>query len=147
MIAEGLAARGVDVRVLTTHVDAVSEQNGGAVRRVMRRWSWRELPYLAWLLWRDPPDVLLLMYIGWIDDDHPIITFVPTVAKLVRPGTRCITQFENAIGLTPGTSFPARAARKALKSCWERTASIMPTAPSFTTATPSSCSATTIGVS
>jgi len=115
MIAEGLAARGVDVGVLTTRVDAVSGQNGGAVRRVIRRWSWTELPYLAWLLWRYRPDVLLLMYIGWIYDDHPMITFVPTVAKLVRPGTRCITQFENALGSTPGTSFPARAARKALR--------------------------------
>jgi glycosyltransferase involved in cell wall biosynthesis len=115
MIAEGLAARGVDVRVLTTRVDAVSGQNGGAVRRVMRRWSWMELPYLAWLLWRDRPDVVLLMYIGWIYDDHPMITFLPTVAKLARPGTRCITQFENAIGSVPGTSFPARAARKALR--------------------------------
>jgi glycosyltransferase involved in cell wall biosynthesis len=114
MIAGHLAARGVEVRVLTTRLGATAEEDGSSVWPAMRGWSWRELPRLTWLFWRFRPTVLLLMYIGWIYDDHPMITFLPTVAKLVRPGTWCVTQFENAIGSVPGTSFPARAVRKAL---------------------------------
>jgi glycosyltransferase involved in cell wall biosynthesis len=124
MLAERLAARGVEVRVLTaragaaslaTRAGATSEENGCSIWRVMRRWSWRALPRLTWLLWRYRPDVVLLHYIGWIYDDHPMITFIPTVAKLVRPGTRCITQFTNAIGSVPDRMpFPARAVRRAL---------------------------------
>jgi glycosyltransferase involved in cell wall biosynthesis len=114
MIAEHLAARGVEVRVLTTRGKETSGENGRSVSRAMRRWSWRELPRLTWQLWRYQPGVLLLIYIGWIYDDHPMITFVPTLAKLVCPGIRCITQFENAIGSEPfRMSLPSRAVRRA----------------------------------
>src|ERR1700681_59437 len=91
MLAEHLAARGVEVRVvttrggatpLTTRAGAKSEENGCSVWRVMRRWSWRALPRLTWLLWRYRPDVVLLHYIGWIYGNHTMITFVPTLAKL-----------------------------------------------------------------
>src|SRR6476661_5355313 len=89
MIAEHLAARGVDVCVLTTRGKGASGKDSLTVSRKMRRWSWRELPCLVWMLWRYQPDVVLLMYIGWIYNGHPMITFLPTVAKFVRRRTRC----------------------------------------------------------
>src|SRR5262245_25293847 len=114
MIAKHLAARGVDVRVLTTAGTAPSNNDKPTVSRAMRRWSWSELPRLLWILWRHQPDVVLLMYIGWIYDAHPMITFLPTIAKFVRRRTRCVTQFENALGSEPyNLSRMARGPRKA----------------------------------
>ena len=115
LVAERLAARGVEVRVITSECGDASSRDGTPVCARMRQWSWRELPRLLWLIWRCQPDVLLLMYIGWIYDDHPMITFLPSLAKLVRPGTRCVTQFENAIGSEPERMSPSvRAVRKGL---------------------------------
>ena len=115
LIAERLAARGLEVRVITSERRDGSSRDDTLVCARMRQWSWRELPRLLWLIWRYRPDVLLLMYIGWIYDDHPMITFLPSLAKLVRPGTRCVTQFENAIASQPDLMAPSvRAVRKGL---------------------------------
>jgi glycosyltransferase involved in cell wall biosynthesis len=42
------------------------------------------------------------MYIGWIYNDHPMITYAPTITRLLLPRARFVTQFENVIGSLPG---------------------------------------------
>jgi glycosyltransferase involved in cell wall biosynthesis len=114
LIAEHLVARGVEVQVITSERGDASSPDAMVCARV-QQWSWRGLPRLLWLIWRNRPDVLLLMYIDWIYDEHPMITFLPSLAKLVRPGTRCVTQFENIHAPEPSLMSPSvRAVRKGL---------------------------------
>jgi glycosyltransferase involved in cell wall biosynthesis len=79
----------------------------------MRDWSWSDLPRLGRFLKRCAPDAILLIYIGWIYNYHPMITFAPTVAKALLPGVPFVTQFENASGALPERMSPlARVIRK-----------------------------------
>ena len=41
------------------------------------------------------PDVVLLLYIGWVYHRHSMITLLPTICKTILPGIPCVTQFEN----------------------------------------------------
>lgn len=95
-----LARRGFAVTVLTTAGAASAESI--TVWPLMRDWSWRDLPLLARAVRSASPDIVLLMYIGWIYNDHPMITYAPTVARLLAPRARFVTQFENVIGALPG---------------------------------------------
>jgi hypothetical protein len=48
-------------------------------RPVIRDWSWTDLPRLARFIKRCRPDAITLLYSGWIYNDHPMITFAPTL--------------------------------------------------------------------
>jgi glycosyltransferase involved in cell wall biosynthesis len=100
LLARNLAQRGFDVDVLTG-IGAVSEPSV-RVWPLMRDWSWQDLPRLVRFLRSSRPDIVLLMYIGWIYNDHPMITYTPTITRLLLPRTRFVTQFENVIGSLPG---------------------------------------------
>jgi polysaccharide biosynthesis protein PslF len=84
-----------------TRIGAVSDRSV-RVWPLMREWSWRELPLFVRFLRSSRPDVVLLMYIGWIYNDHPMITYAPTITRLLLPRARFVTQFENVIGSLPG---------------------------------------------
>ena len=109
-----LAARELDVHLLTTRAD-LGAGLPFKVYPVIEDWSWSDLPRLALWLNRCSPDVVLLFYIGWIYNDHPMITFAPTVSKRLLPNAPFITQFANAIGAVPEqTSAVSRTIRKAV---------------------------------
>jgi len=58
---------------------------------------------------------VLLYYIGWIYNYHPMITFAPTLAKTLNPSVRFVTQFANAEGAEPlRFSVASRLVRKAM---------------------------------
>jgi hypothetical protein len=93
-----LADRGLDVHLLTTKRSVHTAHLAFKVYPLMRDWSWLDLPRLLNFLKSCSPDAVLLMYIGWIYNDHPMITFAPTISRALLPGVRFVTQFENAIG-------------------------------------------------
>jgi polysaccharide biosynthesis protein PslF len=99
LLSRHLASRGFEVEVLTSAGGVADDSMD--VRPLMREWSWRELPLFARSLRSSSPDVVLLMYIGWIYNDHPMVTYAPTIARLLLPRVRFVTQFENAIGAVP----------------------------------------------
>jgi polysaccharide biosynthesis protein PslF len=72
----------------------------------MTGWTWRDLPEMARFIRRYSPDVILLIYVGWIYNHHPMITFAPTVCRFLCRRARFITQFENSFGakVAPGRS-------------------------------------------
>jgi glycosyltransferase involved in cell wall biosynthesis len=116
-LCKHLAARGLDVHLLTTRIDVAASEMPFKIYPIIRDWSWRDLPGLTQCLKRCSPDVVLLFYIGWIYNDHPMITFAATIAKRLLPGVTFITQFANAIGAIPEqTSMTARMIRKAVTS-------------------------------
>ncbi len=77
-------------------------------------WSWSDLPQLAKYMKSCRPDVVLLLYLGWVYNHQPMITFLPTICKTVLPGVPCVTQFEAIDEGSPHRSFLARALRGAI---------------------------------
>jgi polysaccharide biosynthesis protein PslF len=114
-LCEHLAARGLDVHLLTTRREAGPGAQSFEIYPLMRSWSWRDLPRLALRLRRSAPDAVLLFYIGWIYDYQPMITFAATISKALIPRAPFITEFANAIGAKPEQfSRVARGIRKAV---------------------------------
>ncbi len=113
-----LTQHGVDVHLLTRRMGIPMNSNPFKVYPCIRSWTWSSLPAVAGFLWRCAPDAILLLYTGWIYDDHPMITFLPSFSKRIRPHATFVTQFETMEECYP-RSIPTRAVRKAVKH-WAR---------------------------
>jgi glycosyltransferase involved in cell wall biosynthesis len=108
-----LAERGVEVHVLTTKGNEASSNLPFRVHPIMRNWSWTDLPKLARFLKHCRPDGILLKYSGWIYNDHPMITFAPTISKALLPLSPFVTQFGTLNGsVSSEKSIFVRALRK-----------------------------------
>lgn len=113
-----LADRGHDVHVLTTKGCLNPEGANFRVHAIMPSWTWSDLPRFMRFLARCSPDSVILMYIGFIYNDHPMMTFAPTFSKRILPSVPFITQFENAEGASAHDTSPiARYVRKAIAFC------------------------------
>jgi glycosyltransferase involved in cell wall biosynthesis len=113
-LSKHLAEQGLDVQLLTVRGSEASEQLPFRVYPIMRDWSWSDLPRLVNFLRQCSPQAVLLKYSAWIYNDHPMITFAPTITKFVLPGCRFVTQFPIPDGSLPEKkSALARAIRKA----------------------------------
>jgi glycosyltransferase involved in cell wall biosynthesis len=114
-LSERLAARGLDVHVLTSCGHSARSAAGATIHPLMRHWSWAEVPRLARFLKRCSPDIVYLMYLGWTYDHQFMSTFLPTIVKRVLPGVAIVTRFENVAGAGPqANSWLSRAIRKAV---------------------------------
>jgi glycosyltransferase involved in cell wall biosynthesis len=113
-LCEQLADQGLDVDVITQQGSVASRHPRVTVHPIMRKWSWSELPRLARTMRRCSPDAVLLFFLYWAYD-HPMITFVPTVAKRLLPRAQFVTLFEEAEADSSRTPFLARAVRKVMK--------------------------------
>jgi glycosyltransferase involved in cell wall biosynthesis len=112
-LCEHLADNGVEMHVIAQKGCVIPSNPRITVYPVIRKWSWQGLPNLIWLIRHCSPDAVLLMYIGWIYNDHPMVTFVPTIAKALLPLVPVVTLFEDRYGAHPEhTSIVARAVRK-----------------------------------
>ncbi len=114
-LCEHLAKHGLDVHVLTAKNSIKRSHHGVTIYPVVRDWSWSDLPHLVRYIKRCSPDGIILIYIGWIYDNHPMITFAPTISKALLPRVPFITLFENVTGAHYPTSLFARVVRKAMK--------------------------------
>ena len=112
-LCEHLAARGLDIHVLTTKKNVVTSKFSLKVHPIMENWTWSELPRLAKFIKHCSPEAVLLMYSGWIYNDHPMITFVPTLSKILLPGVPFVTQFEIEY-VSRRLSLPTRVVLKAM---------------------------------
>jgi glycosyltransferase involved in cell wall biosynthesis len=120
-LSREIAARGIEVDVLTTRGATESDRAGVRVHPIMRDWSWSEIVRLRRFVKRAQPDAILLMYIGWTYRFEFMITFAPTVLKTMLPGVPFVTRFENAMGADPRhTSVLSRAVRKIVASSGSR---------------------------
>jgi len=117
-LATRLANRGHEVDVLTSVSNAGGHEPGVRIHAVMPHWGWSALPRFASTLRRLAPDAILLMYIGWIYDSHPMMTFAPTIARKLLPPVPFVTRFENVSAALPSeASFIARVVRHAAARC------------------------------
>jgi len=116
-LCQRLTAQGLDVRLLTTQRESGPGDTRFEVHRSIRNWGWRDLFTLSIEVKRYSPDVILLFYIGWVYNHHPMITFAPTICKTLLPHTAFITQFANAIGANPEQfSWISRGLRRAVET-------------------------------
>jgi polysaccharide biosynthesis protein PslF len=113
-LCQHLATRGLDIHVLTTKKEGVTSHFPFKVHPIMQNWTWSDLPRLANFVKHCSPDAVLLIYSGWIYNDHPMITFVPTLSKILLPGVRFVTQFEIEF-ISRRFSLPTRAMLKAMR--------------------------------
>jgi glycosyltransferase involved in cell wall biosynthesis len=113
-LCERLARRGEDVHVLTGGAAEGTVKLPFKVDRRMRRWSWAEMPRVARFLRECRPNAILLLYTGWVYNSHPMMTFVPVLAKIFFPAVPFVTQLEIEHASIKA-SLPARIAFKALE--------------------------------
>lgn len=113
-IASYLAERNVNVKVITTAGSSLPDRS--KVQDVIHDWSWRDLPLLLWTVWRYKPDAVLLYYIGFIYNDHPMITFFPSLCKMVSRRARVVVMFAYPHGSKVGKqSFLSRVLRRVVQ--------------------------------
>jgi glycosyltransferase involved in cell wall biosynthesis len=106
---------GLETHLLTTRQRSGARLSGVFVHDTMARWSWREVPRLLSIARRVRPDWVLLVFIGGIYSEHPMITFAPTLVRRVVPGARFVTRFEWVAGAAPHrTGLVSRVMRKAV---------------------------------
>ena len=113
-ISEHLAKSGLAVHVLCKKGSIAATSQNIIVHPVIEEWAWSDLPRLVACLRECRPDVVLLLYIGWVFDHRQMITFLPTICRTVLPGVPCVTQFENVDMYAPSRSFLASARRKVM---------------------------------
>jgi glycosyltransferase involved in cell wall biosynthesis len=116
-LCQHLADSGLNVHVLTSHLNTVVDDPRIKIYPIMQDWSWSEMHRFRRFVKRCAPDAILLMYIrGVIYNDHPMITFAPTMTKSLLPHVPFVTRFESAYS-TPSPirpSLPTRIARKGM---------------------------------
>lgn len=111
-----LAKRGVDVHVLTGRANQWTQEMPFTVHPIMRDWSWRDLPRLVRFVKRCNPDAVFLFYIGWVYNDHPMITFLPAICRRTLPHARLLTMFAYPMGSkNERLSWVSRGIRKAME--------------------------------
>jgi glycosyltransferase involved in cell wall biosynthesis len=111
-----LAERGLDVKVLTVRGGETSKKLPFRVHTIMRDWSWSDLPRLIRFVKNCRPDAVLLYHSGWLYNDHPMVTFAPTITGYLRRLCPFVTQFGVPTGCRPeDKTYMTRAVRKAMK--------------------------------
>jgi FkbM family methyltransferase len=113
-LSEHLAGAGFAVHVLCKKGSIAATQQGIVVHPVIKDWTWTDVPEMARCMKSYQPDIVLLLYLGWIYNHHPMITFLPTICQTVLPGVPCVTQFEAIDERSRRQSLVMRGLRKAM---------------------------------
>jgi polysaccharide biosynthesis protein PslF len=116
-LSQHLADSGLDVQVLTTKQEIGWRYPNVTVHPIMQGWSWSQLPRLLFFLIRCRPNAILILYMGLCYDAHPMITFLPTLSKLLFPSVPFVTQFEQIFGSATPRGLWGRILRKSLAVC------------------------------
>jgi glycosyltransferase involved in cell wall biosynthesis len=116
MTCHHLAARECEVTLVTTRAASAGLPERWRnplveFRPVVRDWGWTGVPSLMRELKRSRPDAVLLMYIGYLYGRHPMITFVPSLCRRLKPRPRVVVEFSNVQAAEP-TGARTRAGRK-----------------------------------
>jgi len=99
MLCEKLGQSGADVHLLTSPLlPAAPRPHGFTLHPEITSWSWSGAWQLIRAARRIRPDVVLLLYVGWIYGHHPMITFAPSFLRWSARRISVVTQFENTQG-------------------------------------------------
>lgn len=114
-LSEQLAEAGLSVEVLCPRGSIPPTRPGIRVHALMQEWDWAEAPRLEACLRECRPDVVLLLYLGWVFKHRPMITYLPSYCARVLPGVPCVTQFENVDRGAPPRTLRERARLRAMR--------------------------------
>ncbi|MBS1954406.1 MAG: glycosyltransferase family 4 protein [Cyanobacteria bacterium SZAS-4] len=110
-LASELAAREVDVSVIAGD-GAVSHDALIHMHRVSQKWNWQTIQKTVSIVGKVKPDVVDIVFTGWMYHDHPSISFLPTLIKRSCPNIRVIVHIESLGGIRRDKSNFARAASR-----------------------------------
>ena len=101
-LCEHLARAGAEIHLLTSKANVFNGPlpSGVRVHSTMDNWSWKQLIKLLYFIRSNRFDTILLIYIDWIYQCHPMMTFLPTFARRLCRARSVVTQFENESGLS-----------------------------------------------
>jgi len=97
-LCQKLVAHGVEVHAITSQIEDIVSDPAVTTYPVMKSWNWSELNKLVALIEKVNPDVVNLHFGGFLYNDHPMITFLPTILKWKIPGIHFVTHIEAPIG-------------------------------------------------
>lgn len=103
MLCERLAEHGIETHLLTSALAEPAPARGFTLHPEMPDWTWRNRSRLLRSMQSINPDVVLLIYVGWVYGEHPMITFAPTYLRRMGSGARFVAQFENVMGAKVGS--------------------------------------------
>ncbi|MCC7203774.1 MAG: glycosyltransferase, partial [Phycisphaeraceae bacterium] len=123
-LSRQLAATGMDVHVLTG-ANVPGEEHGRistrpaqrlTVHPIMPGWSWRDWPRVRRFLRAGRFDAVYVVYVGWIYQRKPMITFLPTLAKRVLRGAPVVSVLMSVSGAdTASQSLISRVVHRLLR--------------------------------
>jgi glycosyltransferase involved in cell wall biosynthesis len=114
-IASRLTERGHSVSVVTNTGGSAERAGHATVYPSATGWKWLDLPRLAWRCWRLRPDAVLLIFSAWLYDNHPMVTFLPTVLRWLRRQTRVVVMVEVDVAPSRTGSLVSRVIRQCFK--------------------------------
>jgi glycosyltransferase involved in cell wall biosynthesis len=110
-----LADAGVEIDVATTTASAGRRFEGLRLHPVLPDWTWAAVPAVLRVVRRARSDVVLVSYSSSSHNFHPMVTFLPTLVRRVRPRPAVVTLVHNTDGWRHGNvSVAGRAIRKLL---------------------------------
>lgn len=98
-LCQKIVERGHEVHVLTSKIDDVVLDPTFKVYPVIEGWTWSDLGQILQLIRSINPDVVNLHFGGFLYNNHPMITFLPTILRWLRPHIRFVTHIEAPIGV------------------------------------------------
>lgn len=99
LLCENLSRLGGEVHLVTSPLlQGAPVPRGFYVHPEITCWTWRGARQIVRATRRIDPDVVLLLYVGWIYENHPMITFAPTFLRWAGLRISFVTQFENTLG-------------------------------------------------
>lgn len=110
-LASELTSHAVDVTIITSE-GAFLHDDRIRLERVDERWNWRVVQKCAALVRKYKPDVVDIVFTGWMYQDHPAITFLPDMIKKSSPSVRVVVHIESLGGIRREHSNFARSASR-----------------------------------
>jgi glycosyltransferase involved in cell wall biosynthesis len=110
-----LVSRNVEVSVLGP-ASALSLDSSLVIHRIKTNWNWQAAEQCISLINSTQPDVVDIVFTGWMYHDHPMITFLPTLIKKRCPNVRIILHVESLGGILRSKNNLIRATSRYLAS-------------------------------
>lgn len=105
-LSKELASKGVTVEVITS-VGAQSTDNSFKLHPIVDEWSWGALGKCVELVESIKPDIVDIVFTGWMYHDHPAVTFLATFVRWIRHDVRVVVHIESLGGVDKSrNSFP-----------------------------------------
>jgi polysaccharide biosynthesis protein PslF len=110
-LASELASRQVEVIVVASdHAESADDRI--RLHRIGTKWNWRAAQECMALVEKNKPDIVDIIFTGWMYRDHPMITFLPTLIKRRYPDIRVVLHIESLGGIQRSRSNIVRAATR-----------------------------------